>query len=607
MEARQWVLGALDALRLELPNLGAERRRALRSEMVALLDALDRCHKTEDWEHLRRDLQSFGTRNRLRDVLDAGAYPDDDPAHVTRSGGTRGHDHSSPPRGRSASELSGLLRRLLGTKEVAPIETYPEVDAPEEVVEQTSFQIKVTARSKPTAIAGRKVELPREREEPVDLEVEVELPDDGALTASCQLVQPLRVPEALDSTTLVFELFAKRHGSSSIVVRFYQDGVERFVAQRKVLVRTVAEHLAATTSNARASSGGVLHAASERFVGLRLRVDERSRDADRRTVRVTLDGARALLRAPIEGWKELPAEASTLIVDLCRDLHGEVRLDEAEARALRIRNIGAELARTLLPEPVIAALANAPEGTELHIEAEDPWVPWEMASLGSAGFLGERFAVTRWLRSGSPWERLPGGRAVLVAPPSNPPLSVSDERSALRTITGAAPIELRTALETMKAMGSASTIGFFHFACHGLAEPVAPLGGRLVLEGGELRTVDVQSAEALAGALVFLNACETGIETRALSGHGGWANAFLLRAGAGAFMAPSWSVGDRVAALFARRLYQHLGAGKTVGEAARLARAQVRDHVGPHNPDRLAYAVYASPTARLATAEEGAS
>lgn len=246
-----------------------------------------------------------------------------------------------------------------------------------------------------------------------------------------------------------------------------------------------------------------------------------------------------------------------------------------------------------------------PEGTALHIEAEDPWVPWEMSSLGTSGFLGERFAVTRWLRSGSPWERLAGGRAVLVAPSMNPPLQVNDERVALRGISGDGPLELRTALETMRAIAATDAIGFLHFACHGLAEPAAPLGGRLALEGGELRPVDVGAADALAGACVFLNTCEAGIEARTLSGHGGWANAFLLRAGVGAFVAPSWSVGDRVASMFARGFYRHLTDGRTVGEAARIARTQVRDRVGAGNPDRLAYAVYASPTARLASADGG--
>src|ERR1044071_773471 len=222
MDARQWVLGALDALRLELPNLAAERRRALRSELVALVDTLDRCNTPDDWERLRRDLQSFGTRHGMRRVLDAGALSGEEALPVSRGVPDRGPGHGASPQGRAPSELSAFLRRLLGKHRPAPIETYPEVDAPEEVVERTAFRIEVTARWQPTALAGGKAVLPRAGEGPVDLEVQVELAGDGALPAACQLVQPLRVPEALDSTTLGFELFAERSGPARIIVCFRQ-------------------------------------------------------------------------------------------------------------------------------------------------------------------------------------------------------------------------------------------------------------------------------------------------------------------------------------------------------------------------------------------------
>lgn len=604
MDARWWVVSTLDALRLEWPNLSPVRQRALWREVVALLDALDRCHMPDDWERLRQDLQSFGTRHELRDLLSTGVLSGDEALDVSYRGNTRAWGHGALQHGRSAFEMSRLFRRLLGRQKPAPIETYPEVDAPEEVVERTSFRVEVTSRWQPTALAGRKIALPRAGEGPVDLEVELELPWDGALTASCQLVQPLRIPESHDSPTLGFALFAERPGPARYVVRFRQGGVERLVVPQSVLVRSVTQHLATATSGARSRSSGTLRAGAERFIGLRLRVDERSRDTTWSHVRVILDGPRSVLREPVEGSRELPIDAPALLVKLCRELHDDLTLAEAEARELRIQSIGIELARTLLPQHIIQALASVPAGTALHIEAEDPWVPWEMASLGAAGFLGERFAVTRWLRSGSSWECLAGGRAVFVAPPSNPPLQVNDERTALRMVSGDAAIEYRTVLETMKAIGSTNAIGFLHFACHGRAEPATPLGGRLVLDGGELRPVDVQASDALAGACVFINACEAGIHERMLSGHGGWADAFLLRAAAGAFVAPSWSVGDRVASIFARQFYQHLGTGQTVGEAARLARTQARDGVGPDDPDRLAYAVYALPTARLATDED---
>jgi len=94
----------------------------------------------------------------------------------------------------------------------------------------------------------------------------------------------------------------------------------------------------------------------------------------------------------------------------------------------------------------------------------------------------------------------------------------------------------------------------------------------------------------------FLNACEAGTPGRGLTGHGGWAEVFL-EAGAAVVVAPSWSIETGFAARFAAHFYKVLGEGRTAGAAARDTRLTMR---GEGDPDRLAYAVYASPWAQLA-------
>jgi hypothetical protein len=605
MDARERVLHALEALRLAMSQLEdtlePERLRALLKELLPLIDALDQCRSDEDWQRLRSRVEAFGTRHRIRPILDAPPRSRShqevlSPDRSLRSG-YRGFDPGKPVAPRGGFELSAWFRRWIGPTRPAPIVTYPEVMVREEVVEKTTFRLEVTARAKPTTAGDRELVLQRSEEGPVDLEVEIALPEDRSITASCQLGQPLRVPEGRDSATLVFDLFAERPGTHAVTVRFRHQGIERLALQHRVHVLTLDEHQQSPASESRVRHSGPVRPGSAPFTGLLLRVDERTPYGASRSVRLTLTG---LPGAPLEGLRELPAAAAAVLVELCRDMHNELDLAEVESRELRIQSMGAELADVLLPDSFRNALANLPEGTALHIEAEDPWVPWEMIRLGSAGFLGERFAVTRWLRRYSLWERFPGGRAVLVAP-GDSGLQVEDERRALRDLVGHAPVELRTLLEVQRLLGAADRYGFLHFACHGLAEPAAPLDGRLVLQTHEhLRPLDVRapqggSAAPLEGAAVVLNACEAGIPGRGLSGHGGWADAFL-RAGAGAFVAPSWSVGDRTAARFARAFYRRLEDGETFGEAARRARVDAR-RAG--DPDRLAYAVYAAPGARL--------
>jgi formylglycine-generating enzyme required for sulfatase activity len=98
-----------------------------------------------------------------------------------------------------------------------------------------------------------------------------------------------------------------------------------------------------------------------------------------------------------------------------------------------------------------------------------------------------------------------------------------------------------------------------------------------------------------AKPLVFLNACQTGRGGLSLTDVGGWA-AGLLRAGAGAFVGPLWSIRDSRALAFARVFYREVLAGETVGEAAHQAREELRKQF-PGDPSRLGYVLYAQPHA----------
>jgi hypothetical protein len=615
MDARYRALNFLEALQASLPALeveiGRERWQRLKSELLALLEEVERCHEENDWQDLHRKLEALGARQGIRNVIDEhlrlATGPD---AMVLRHEVMRGEPRGALALSRVPFALTGRIRQLLALDKPAPIMTYPEAIVPEEVDEKTTFRLEVTARTRPTTLTGDGITLERRQSGPVDLEVEIGLPLDGSIQADGRLIHPLQVPEDRDSATLLFNLFARDSGRHTLTVSFRSQGVERLSLYPRLFVRSAEDRgTSATISTRVVVTAPMRPVSSSPFNGFVLHVENRGATGEHRFLHLTLGHGRRLLPAPLEGPVELPLGARELLVDLCRHMsgNGQLDLDNAEARELRLRSIGTMLAKTLLPPNIRRALADAPEGTALHIESDDPWVPWEMIWLGEPGapldhnrFLGESLAVTRWLRRSSPWESLPGGRAILVAP-SDSGLQIHDERRALTDLTGHPPEELRSVLEVQRRLSGTAPYGFLHFACHGLAEPTAPLDGRLELEGGDLRPVDIPEIDVarpigmLSGACVFLNACEAGIPGRGLSGHGGWARAFF-QAGAGAFLAPSWSVADLSATLFARRFYGRIAGGGALGEATRQARLDART-LG--NPDRVGYAVYAAPGARV--------
>jgi len=117
------------------------------------------------------------------------------------------------------------------------------------------------------------------------------------------------------------------------------------------------------------------------------------------------------------------------------------------------------------------------------------------------------------------------------------------------------------------------TASLVHFVCHGSDGSEGDGFGLQIikLESGKLTSVQLDGMDQLREAfsthpLVFLNACEIGRPTPALVGIGGFAKAFL-DAGAGAVIAPLWSVKDSCAHDIAKMFYQQLRGGGRIRPA----------------------------------------
>jgi CHAT domain-containing protein len=128
-----------------------------------------------------------------------------------------------------------------------------------------------------------------------------------------------------------------------------------------------------------------------------------------------------------------------------------------------------------------------------------------------------------------------------------------------------------------------------------LREGDAPVFRREWLESGFVQAFAALRSEQGVRPLVVLNACQTGRLEQRLTSIGGFAEAFIS-AGAGAFVASLWSVGDEPAATFTNALYDGLLGGLPMAQAVRHARAVARD---ARDGTWLAYTVYAHPSAVL--------
>jgi len=162
------------------------------------------------------------------------------------------------------------------------------------------------------------------------------------------------------------------------------------------------------------------------------------------------------------------------------------------------------------------------------------------------------------------------GRAFAFAPfPRELPAAVEEVRAFRRAMRGAETRYGGRATERHLRQALA-VAGVVHLATHGVMNPRNPMFSRLALAPGSGGSGDDGRLEVhellglqLSGPLVFLSGCETGVGAAWSTGftrgedYATLAQAFLY-AGARNVLATLWPIGDRGAAVFARRFYAHL-------------------------------------------------
>jgi hypothetical protein len=298
---------------------------------------------------------------------------------------------------------------------------------------------------------------------------------------------------------------------------------------------------------------------------------------------------------------------------------------DVEEFTQELREFGGELLDELIPDKLQEILwVNRRRFTSIQVLATEPFIPWELVHLRQPGkplpretrFLGQ-MGLVRWLY-GRHWppQRLQvrPNRARYVIPdyPDRrfelPEAQL--ERQFLEDTFGALAVEPQPT-PFRKLISTKGAFDLLHFAGHEAAETDAISAAQLLLQGriedgryiqAPFTTTTVNTRANLTATdgsrpMVVLNACQAGRLGYALTGIGGFAQAFLNR-GAGAFIGTQWSVGDVPARVFTETFYRQMLDGNTVAEATVASRERAR---ADGDATWLAYAVYAHPHARLST------
>ncbi len=307
----------------------------------------------------------------------------------------------------------------------------------------------------------------------------------------------------------------------------------------------------------------------------------------------------------------------------------DLELATEEQRQLarrRLASSGVRLGEDLLPGELRRLLWSLREhrpAPSLLLLSNETWIPWELirlretedndpaVSIVAAGdgiggnededegvFLAELFALTRWLREQELHLELPLEELGLVVPKDTELAKAPEEREDLKKLFPEAREVTPKTLAVMRSLESAA-FDAIHFTGYGIKSSQDPNRGGIFLEDQEvLKPSDLNDAARNLGQRhpwIFFNACHSARGLFALSGLGGFAEAFL-RAGAGAFLGAYWQVPDDKAKEFALAVYEYFVGGLPLGEAVRRARDWLRTTY-PGDPTFLAYAAYGHPLA----------
>jgi uncharacterized protein YjbI with pentapeptide repeats len=265
---------------------------------------------------------------------------------------------------------------------------------------------------------------------------------------------------------------------------------------------------------------------------------------------------------------------------------------------------GIELWRELLPERVRDQFWERQQRIrDLRILADTDIIPWEllypMDHGYDAGFLVEQFPVTRAIFGRRPVRRLGLRPARFVLPEGSSPAAEREVAAVQRLLgAGESPGGVISELTPLLDLIRSGDFGLLHLESHNNLDSESgslPLGNQQ-FSPLLMTTLAINQVLAESAPIIFLSTRRSPGSPAAYNRLSEWASTFL-RAGAGAFIAPQWTVYDDAAYAFAREFYGELLTGNFLGSAVMRARQSAATQ--SDDASWLAFTVYGDPRARI--------
>lgn len=510
------------------------------------------------------------------------------------------------------------------TDDDTDITLYMQSSAPREVSERSLFSVHVTLSREEIAEAiagepGVDATGTVDSEDPIEVEVVARR---GVELAGYERIQ-VGVPPETGNIGVFFRVRALDRGDAQLWVLVHQHG--RVAIRSIVDVRVVARAAHALAPKVVVGDDLPAFDPSMAPADPSLEVIE-MRGSDGLRFRYQLTSQRLGLNHRFESPR-ITADAETYFGDLYLRIEKEWKTANQNPRMFQrlLRALGTQLGEQLWPRELRIKLWELRDQIKgMQILSDETYIPWEIVHLKhpdqpltrkDSYFLGQ-LGLTRSL-----WESTPAskilvrqGRARTLVPtyPNRrlalPQAQAERDWVAQRFASSALP---PTSEDVLDALEQAGDFDLLHIACHG---DLADRDAWLILEGSTRKGKwypDKLSASLVAATadlgepnsnrpLVFLNACKVARQEELLSSACGWVPT-LLRAGAGAVVAPMWKVGDSAAQKFSEGFYSALLKGASFARAAMAAREFAR---AQGDPTWLAYVIYAHPRCTLKVEQE---
>jgi hypothetical protein len=419
-------------------------------------------------------------------------------------------------------------------------------------------------------------------------------------------VQTITVFPHTDSFPVLFKLVAKSEGRKTIAVEFFQNAhylgrteLETSASRQAQMPRMVSAQAALEVS------------AMQLSPDLTILFDRVPAGNDRYYYRYRLLSPIRELNLWFEEFRspETSVTPQGFLEETFMQLNRMLSIDTASEFFFgRLNSIGMSLYRRLFSDDFKRLYWNSlrHKVKSIVIISFEPWIPWELVrpfdpetNEAEDGFLCEKFDLTRWL-AGAGFPDIMSLEQLGLIISATDLGSARLESEEIKRLLGSKVRDVLSSGPSVYRLLRTNDFSGLHFACHGSFNKGNPDMSTLSLEDGSwISPIDIDGDGLAFGKnkpLVFLNACETGQGGYALTGMGGWAEAFVGRAKCSGFIGSIWKANDESACKFAVAFYRNLLDGKTVAESAKLARLSIKQ---AGDPTWLSYTVYANPLAHL--------